>query len=346
MYGTATQVIELIKLIEGHSPIDIHDLDFLAVDLPLLRRPSGRDGERDLARYRMLPPALRAVTILFVLRAEVRNGGADQFVWNQDFILAETIEAFAHIGATGAAGFLLELGKELLESDSSEENVVTAFLAFRSQVGDQGWNSDDVDLVGDVEEALMQHARTSPEEFVVAAVESEEWTAGGEDLRSTILRRPDGLFEVAIHKAVIHEVEPTEERTESPTQEVRWHEMPRDAECLSTVDAARLVAKRERSKREVAPTQCGFKVSQWSESRLWPTEKLALDLLPVGASLLLRFHKEGQEATRTGRFVSEDFGRYGRIVMDEDAPTDNNAYRGWQAECLVCAPSAGPPLGR
>ena len=74
-----------------------------------------------MARYRALPPALRAATIFFVLRAEVFNGGEDQFVWNQFSILAETLEAFSHIGAHGAVGFLHELGEKLLASNSSPQ---------------------------------------------------------------------------------------------------------------------------------------------------------------------------------------------------------------------------------
>lgn len=301
---------------------DRGDLDGLAVDLPNLRRPRGFPGECDIARYKMLPPALRAASVFFTLRAEVANGGIDQFVYNQLSILPDTIEAFAHIGATGTAAFLLELGSELLsDAEYLDDEAVSGFIAFRSATNNEGWESGgDVD---DVRDALARHAKNHPEEFVVLMVEEREWCNKHQKFRATVLLRPDALHEVLLAIAVGE----------------KWVELSRPPETLSLYDARGRIEDEIRQ-RHLAPTQCTFLLDSCSERedgevRLWATETLGLDALPFGP-LELAFVRGEETFHAKGRFIA-DLSSFapsrGAVQSARRPPEAEGRPTGWTVTC-------------
>ncbi|MFK8001691.1 MAG: hypothetical protein AB8H86_19005, partial [Polyangiales bacterium] len=227
----------------------------------------------------------------FTLRAEVANGGIDQFVYNQLSILPETIDAFAHIGATGTAAFLLELGSELLsDAEYLDDDVVSGFLAFRSATKNEGWESGgDVDEVRD---ALVRHAKKCPEEFVVPILEEREWSNDRQTFRATVLLRPDDLHEVLLAIAV----------------EDKWVELSRPPETLS-FDGARRRIDDEINQRQLAPKRCTFSLDlcrerEGGEVLLRATEVLGLDALPFGP-LALAFVRGEETFHAKGRFMAD-----------------------------------------
>lgn len=301
---------------------DRGDLDGLAVDLPNLHRPCGFPGECDVARYKMLPPALRAASVFFTLRAEVANGGIDQFVYNQLSILPETIDAFAHIGATGTAAFLLELGSELLsDAEYLDDDAVGGFLAFRSATNNEGWESGgDVDEVRD---ALVRHAKKHPEEFVLPVVEEREWCNDHQTFRATIVLRPDALHEVLLAIAV----------------EDKWVELSTPPETLSLDDVRRRIDD-EINQRQLAPKRCTFGIDSCREQedgevRLRATETLGLDALPFGP-LALAFVRGEETFHAKGRFMA-DLSSYapsqGAVHSARKPPDAEKRPTGWTVTC-------------
>lgn len=328
--------------------LDRGDLEFLAIDLPHLRRPERTDeGPWDVERFRGLPPALRAVTGWYTVRAEINNGGVDQLVWNQFAILPELIEAFAHIGARASAALLAELGAELLEAEPelATASAVDAFMTFRRRVDTQ-W-SDDGDVLSDVSNAILRHAREHPEEYVLELAEQHEWFDGVDHFRSRILRRPDHRYEIAIDKRI-------DEERDGATAWF-WSELPRPAEIAQTVDAARTIAERERARRTASPTvlqlavtSCSSMFANDGSHWLWPS--VPVDRLPQDArlTLLLRF-ADGTETNATGRFHVEKTGDTrcrGNVILDPGAtlPPDERTSNsppwwgsGWKAECRIAS---------
>lgn len=311
-------------------------LPCLGVDLARLRRPRGSDGDRDVARYRELTPALRAATILEVLASEAANGGIDQFVWNQFSILAATIEALLHIEAHGPAGLLARLGVQLLEqTDDPDGDVVANFMAFRARTELE--NTFEGGIILEVTDALTRFALLRPEEFVLEPVEVSEWQVGDERFRTAILRRPDDHFEVAVYKGVYLADD------ESSAGDLQWHELARDAVLLADHAAARAHAADERNQRSTEPDELIFIVSEWSDSgshwpgaRLWARGDLAVDSLPNRAPLLVVLQGEHRQVEATGRFVADRWEpRYGHVWLDDDPPPGAERCRGWLATCRV-----------
>ncbi|MEZ4398967.1 MAG: hypothetical protein R3B06_03060 [Kofleriaceae bacterium] len=193
-------VLALVESIaSGRTALEPGDLDWLGLELEHLRRPSGDAGAWAVARFVAAPPALRAATAWFTIRAEIRNGGIDQLAWNQLAILPALIEALRHIGAHHTAAVLTELGAAALREDGDD---LDAFLDVRRRVGGP-WPTvpDDADApepLAEIYAALIAHARARPAEFVLAPVETHAWQHGDRPHRTTIYRRPDGALEVVL----------------------------------------------------------------------------------------------------------------------------------------------------
>ncbi|MFK8004210.1 MAG: hypothetical protein AB8H86_31885, partial [Polyangiales bacterium] len=230
--------------------------------------------------------------------------------------------AFAHIGATGSAALLLELGSELLsDAEYLGEDAVSGFLAFRNATNDEGWESGgDVDEVRD---ALVRHAKKHPEEFVVAVVEEREWSNDHQTFRATVLLRPDALHEVLLAIAV----------------EDKWIELSRPAEILSLADARRRIEDEIRE-RPLAPVRCAFRLDSCSERedgevRLWATEVLGLDALPFGP-LALAFVRGEETFHAKGRFMA-DLSSYapsqGAVHSARRPPDVEKRPTGWTVTC-------------
>lgn len=342
--ATTDEVRQTAELVADPSvPLDRTSLDGLAVTLPHLRRPRGQRGDWDVARYRAMPPALRAASGFFVMRAEIANGGEDQLVWNQIAILPSMIEALVHVGADQAAAFLAELATELLESEPDpDHDAVQAFMAFRTKLGDRSW-SGGADVIDDVAQALVAHALAHPDEFVVERVERLEWNDGRHDFRATTLRFPDGCYEVQVEEHVQGEW-------------VEWAELPRDAERWATLEEARAIAERERDARRVSPTRLTYTVTSCSRNgegryRLYPD--FPVDRLPIGARLRLRICFPDDDPSDLAGATIETPGVVEldtlldpsiRVVADAEAaipPFVKSSHRhsfwgaGWVVECEV-----------
>jgi hypothetical protein len=308
-------------------------LDQLGMGLPNLRRPRGREGDWDVERYERLPPALRAATVFFTLRAEVANGGVEQFVWNQFSILPRTIEAFDHIGAVSAAGELAELGDALVaHADDVGTDAVARFLAFRAATDGRGWTTE-ADPVEDVRQALLRHMRTRPEEFVVAPVETRCWANETQTLRGSILERPDARYEVSV-----------EIGCPNPGSELVWYELSRAPDDVADIAIARSNLAAAIEARRRSPTSCSFVVSSCSsdtagQHEVWPDDKLALDSLPLGP-VHVTFSRGDEVIATNGSFVQDPVDRrgYGQVVV-EVAPPDTEQWPPreprWLATCVV-----------
>lgn len=308
-------------------------LDQLGMGLVNLRRPRGREGDWDVERYQRLPPALRAATVFYTLRAEVANGGVDQFVWNQFSILPRTIEAFDHIGAVGAAGLLAELGDALVEHpDDVGAGAVARFLAFRAATDGRGWTTD-ADPVDDVRQALLRHMAMQPEGFVVAPVETRSWTNETQTLRASILRRPDARYEVSV------EIGCPDARAE-----LVWYELSRAPDDVADIASARSNLDAAIEARRRSPSRCTFVVANCStgdpgQQRVWPDDKLALDSLPLGP-VHVTFSRGEEVITANGTFVQNSVEQrgYGQVLVDV-APPDTRHWPPleprWHATCVV-----------
>lgn len=343
-YATAEEVRAIVELMADPAvPVDRMMIDGMGMALPHLRRPRDQRGEWNVARYLVMPPALRAASSYHVISAEIANGGEDQLVWNQTAILPAMIEAFLHVGAEHSAAYLAALAMELLEGEpDSDREAVEAFMAFRKRLGDRVWD-DDVDVRGDVADAILVHARSHPEEFVVEPVEQIAWSDGRTEFRSTILRFPDGRHEVQVDVGVADE-------------HYEWVELPRDAERPATLEEARAIALRERQARSASPTHLTYTVSSCSRDgdgryRLYP--ELAPDRLPVGARLRLRIRFPDDDPSDVAGETIETPGVVEldtlldpsiRVVAAADAaipPSTKNPHvhpfwgSGWEVECEV-----------
>ncbi len=311
---------------------DVYFLYDLGVELPNLRRPRGREGTWDVDRYRSLPPALRAATIFFTFRAEVNNGGVDQFVWNQFSILAETVDAFVHIGALGAAGLIAELAEEIVREspESLEEDSVARFLAFRRAVGERGWAPAD-DPLADVRDALLRHGNAHPEEFVLEIVERSDWGNDRQRFRSSILRQVDGglLVDVEIGLGLL--------------ASTNWYALSRPAAVYQDLEAARAAVAEAQARRRFPPTECTFVVANSSSSNdrwtIWPDDTLPLDALPLGP-IRAEFSRGDERVSAIGTFDPDpmDNRGYGKVVVDV-APPDTTHWPPreprWQGRCVA-----------
>ncbi|MGH1348745.1 MAG: DMP19 family protein [Nannocystales bacterium] len=317
----------------------MRELDNLGVTLPLLRRPRGTHGEWDVARYRGLPAALRAASVASTFRAELANGGIDQFAYNQLPILGETMQSFVHIGASGVAHELLRLGEALLsDPEFLGDDVVAGFMGFRKAVDpdESLWTEG---YVPEVQARLLQFASAHPEQFVVAVVARREWDCDTQRFRADVLRMPDGTHEVRTSLRV------------KPDSRVPagwtggFYELARPATTFSLEQAnAHLLEEIER--RATAPTTSSFVVSSFGTSRrgahrVYPAaDMLGLDLLPVGRQLKVRFTRESTVFETSGRFLPDlmlyDGRAYGELVVDE-VPADTERWpppqRRWHACC-------------
>ena len=305
-------------------------LDRLGVGLTELRRPSGREGEWDVQRYLSLPPALRAATVYWTLRAEISNGGADQFVWNQFAILPATLEALLHIGAFAAAANLVELAEAHLESDDEGDDAVESFLQFRSSVPESAWDAS-LGVVEDVRLALLAHARRAPEEFVILPIETFCWTNPAHVLRASLLQRPDARYEVLVEIQVSSDGAPSQ-----------WFELPHPPNDVPDLASAQAAFAQAIEARRDAVRRCTFALASCSKAgeggfRVWPEDRLPLDALPLGA-ISATFLRDGEVFTVPGSFIAETTGdrAYGKIVV-ETVPPETLVWpvgaRRWRVRC-------------
>lgn len=288
---------------DGRYPSDLFSL---GVSLPHLRRPSGTYGVWDVERYCALPLALRAASVFFTFRAEVVNGGVDQFVFNQLSILPATIQAFLHIGAEGVAALLVELGDELMrEKEWLSDSAVDGFLAFRRNTDFRGYEA-----YGDshtVAEALAAYARVHPEAFIVETLETTNWSHSSAEFEGRILRRPDGAHEVSVRMLC----------------ERQWLEFARPPATFD-LEGARQKLGEEMDARKVPRTSCTVEVKERSRGEdepLWPRDPLPLDALPLGRALDLVFtHPNGDTLMTQGEFLRQDMcgdRAYGQVYSRE-----------------------------
>ncbi len=146
--------------------------DFFGIDVPDLYGGSVSEERRQsaYARFRSLPPAVRAATIIDLFVAQYRNGGVDQFVWNYREIAFDTADAFEAVGADNTAKLIRSLGVELAGSLGEENEAlgaVSAFLQYRQELGGPAHGSWlGFDPVEEVREAILEWAQRHPEAFV------------------------------------------------------------------------------------------------------------------------------------------------------------------------------------
>ena len=333
-FNTRAGVIAHVDCIDSMGDAEHCWLDSLGVELPNLRRPRGQEGARDVGRYRGLPPALRAATVFFPFRAEISNGGMDQFVWNQLSILPETVDAFVHIGALGAAGEITELAEVLVREtpESLEDDAVARFLAFRGRGEDQAWSSA-ADPVDEVRAALLRHARARPEEFVLEIVERSDWENDRQRFRASILRRVDGRLSVDVELGL----------GGGPSSATSWYSLPGPAEVFEDIEVARVAVAEAQARRRIPPAECTFLVSSSSERdrrwTVWPEDAVPLDALPLGP-IRATFTRGDERVTASGTFEAAPIdGRgYGRVVVDVGLP-DTRCWPPleprWHARCVV-----------
>lgn len=113
------------------------------------------------------PPQMPAVVCeavagLFACRADLANGGMDQFVWNQGAEIARAIgAAWRTVGAIENGDLLLRLADTLPAESAEDADAVLAFLSYRAEV--RGFNFDVPDVEDELAEALLEWAAEHPE---------------------------------------------------------------------------------------------------------------------------------------------------------------------------------------
>ena len=116
---------------------------------------------------RMPEVICRAVAGLYTCRADLANGGLDQFVWNHGAEVARSIGmVWRAVGAISNGELLCELADALPADPQPQADTVAAFMAFRAAVG--GPDFDVPEVADELAEALLEWAAEHPEALGLA----------------------------------------------------------------------------------------------------------------------------------------------------------------------------------